>query len=260
MIRKIIRIDEEKCNGCGACANACHEGAIEMINGKAKLTKENYCDGLGDCLPACPANAISFEEREAPAYDEAAVKAAKTAYGKLTATQKAIVDADNYGDIADLETRIAEIKIEVKIDPVADLINDLPSATKIALEDEAAIKAARKAYNALTATEKTKFGETYATELAKLVACEGALDTLIVAEIAADAAYKAAKDAFAATELSGIVNATTYAASKDLLAKYDAVTGHAKAKFDAEENVALALIAKLRATVAAYEFYTTPAE
>lgn len=67
MIRKIIRIDEEKCNGCGACANACHEGAIEMINGKAKLTKENYCDGLGDCLPACPANAISFEEREAPA-------------------------------------------------------------------------------------------------------------------------------------------------------------------------------------------------
>ena len=77
MIRKIIRIDEEKCNGCGACASACHEGAIEMINGKAKLTRENYCDGLGDCLPACPTNAISFEEREAPAYDEAAVLASK---------------------------------------------------------------------------------------------------------------------------------------------------------------------------------------
>lgn len=77
MIRKIIRIDEEKCNGCGACAAACHEGAIEMINGKAKLTREDYCDGLGDCLPACPTNAISFEEREAPAYDEAAVNAAK---------------------------------------------------------------------------------------------------------------------------------------------------------------------------------------
>ena len=77
MIRKIIRIDEEKCNGCGACASACHEGAIEMINGKARLTRENYCDGLGDCLPACPTNAISFEEREAPAYDEAAVLAAK---------------------------------------------------------------------------------------------------------------------------------------------------------------------------------------
>ena len=77
MIRKIIRIDEEKCNGCGACASACHEGAIEMIDGKARLTKENYCDGLGDCLPSCPMNAISFETREAPAYDAAAVLNAK---------------------------------------------------------------------------------------------------------------------------------------------------------------------------------------
>ena len=77
MIRKSIKIDEEKCNGCGACAAACHEGAIEMIDGKAKLTREDYCDGLGDCLPACPTDAISFEEREAPAYDEAAVLAAK---------------------------------------------------------------------------------------------------------------------------------------------------------------------------------------
>ena len=77
MIRKIIKIDEEKCNGCGACAAACHEGAIEMINGKARLTREDYCDGLGDCLPACPVDATSFEEREAPAYDEAAVLAAK---------------------------------------------------------------------------------------------------------------------------------------------------------------------------------------
>lgn len=79
MIRKIIRIDEEKCNGCGACAAACHEGAIGMVNGKAKLLREDYCDGLGDCLPACPTNAISFEEREAPAYDEAAVLKAKAA-------------------------------------------------------------------------------------------------------------------------------------------------------------------------------------
>lgn len=79
MIRKIIKINEEKCNGCGACATACHEGAIEMIDGKAKLTRENYCDGLGDCLPACPMDAITFEEREAPAYDEAAVLASKRA-------------------------------------------------------------------------------------------------------------------------------------------------------------------------------------
>ena len=79
MIRRIITIDEEKCNGCGLCAKACHEGAIGMVNGKAKLLREDYCDGLGDCLPACPMQAISFEEREAPAYDEAAVLAAKKA-------------------------------------------------------------------------------------------------------------------------------------------------------------------------------------
>ena len=78
MIRKIITIDEEKCNGCSLCAKACHEGAIGMVDGKAKLLREDYCDGLGDCLPACPTGAISFEEREAPAYNEAAVLAAKS--------------------------------------------------------------------------------------------------------------------------------------------------------------------------------------
>ena len=73
MIRRVIQIEEDKCNGCGACAKACHEGAIGMVNGKAKLMRDDYCDGLGDCLPACPMDAIHFIEREAEAYDEAAV-------------------------------------------------------------------------------------------------------------------------------------------------------------------------------------------
>lgn len=79
MVRQIIHIDEEKCNGCGICANACHEGAIDIVDGKAKLVRENFCDGFGDCLPACPTGAISFETREAPEYDEAAVKQAQEA-------------------------------------------------------------------------------------------------------------------------------------------------------------------------------------
>ena len=105
MIRKIIKIDESKCNGCGACATACHEGAIEMINGKAKLTRENYCDGLGDCLPACPTNAITFEEREAPAYDEAAVLAAKQKNN-----QKAKVTQDS---------KLSQWPVQIKLVPVS---------------------------------------------------------------------------------------------------------------------------------------------
>ena len=84
MERKIIKIDQEKCNGCGLCAAACHEGAIGMVEGKAQLLREDYCDGLGDCLPACPTGAITFEVREAPAYDAAAVEAAKAAKAAQT--------------------------------------------------------------------------------------------------------------------------------------------------------------------------------
>ncbi len=87
MVRQIIHIDEEKCNGCGACARACHEGAIDMVNGKAKLMREHFCDGFGDCLPNCPTGAITFENREAPEYDEAAVKEAQQ---KKLAAQAAV--------------------------------------------------------------------------------------------------------------------------------------------------------------------------
>ena len=79
MKRQIIHIDQEKCNGCGACAAACHEGAIAMVGGKATLMRDDYCDGMGDCLPHCPTGAITFEQREAAPYNEAAVQAAKAA-------------------------------------------------------------------------------------------------------------------------------------------------------------------------------------
>ena len=87
MVRRIIKIDEGKCNGCGACAAACHEGAIELVDGKARLRREDYCDGLGDCLPECPTGAITFEEREAAAYDAAAVQAAKQQTEAASASQ-----------------------------------------------------------------------------------------------------------------------------------------------------------------------------
>ncbi len=127
MIRKIIRIDEEKCNGCGACATACHEGAIGMVNGKAKLLREDYCDGLGDCLPACPVDAISFEEREAPAYDEAAVLKAKAAANKQGETlpcgcpgtqSKAIVHNDTDSVTVRAASRLSQWPVQIKLVPV----------------------------------------------------------------------------------------------------------------------------------------------
>ena len=127
MIRRIIKIDEEKCNGCGACASACHEGAIDMINGKAKLTREDYCDGLGDCLPACPTNAISFEEREAPAYNEAAVLAAKE--NKITAPLPCGCPGSNSktikretteisATVSDIKSQLLQWPVQIKLVPI----------------------------------------------------------------------------------------------------------------------------------------------
>ena len=123
MIRRIIRIDEEKCNGCGACADACHEGAIAMVNGKAKLQREDYCDGLGDCLPACPTGAISFEEREAPAYNEEAVKKSKEE--KLpcgcSGTQSKVLrkaEKENSCCRAEAASRLSQWPVQIKLVPV----------------------------------------------------------------------------------------------------------------------------------------------
>ena len=101
MIRKIIQIDESKCNGCGACARACHEGAIGMVDGKARLLKDDYCDGLGDCLPACPANAITFIEREAAAYD-----------------MKAVLDRQHETAGISLQSQLRQWPVQIKLVPV----------------------------------------------------------------------------------------------------------------------------------------------
>ncbi len=119
MIRKIINIDEQKCNGCGLCVNACHEGAIEMVDGKAKLTREDYCDGLGDCLPTCPMNAISFIEKEAPAYNEQAVISNKN---KLPCgcpgTKSKAIKREDFTQSGFVPSRLPQWPCQLKLVPV----------------------------------------------------------------------------------------------------------------------------------------------
>ena len=125
MIRKIIEINEEKCNGCGLCAQACHEGAIGMVNGKAKLLCDDYCDGLGDCLPVCPVDAIRFVEREAAAYDEAAVKANQAAKadtlpcGCPGSNVQAISREESCGcDSASVPSQLRNWPVQIRLAPV----------------------------------------------------------------------------------------------------------------------------------------------
>ena len=127
MIRKIIKINDELCNGCGLCVNACHEGAIELENGKARLLHEHYCDGLGDCLPACPTGAIYFEQREAPAYDEQAVlraKAEKSATPHHTHScpgsiaKRMNTDAKDNSQTAEIGSRLSQWPIQIKLAPI----------------------------------------------------------------------------------------------------------------------------------------------
>ena len=120
MIRKIIQIDETRCNGCGACAVACHEGAIAMVNGKAKLMRDDYCDGLGDCLPNCPTGAITFVEREAAAYDEAAVLAAKKKReaGKQNAAPEYVSASNGNGAENGAEFQLVQWPCQIKLVPV----------------------------------------------------------------------------------------------------------------------------------------------
>ena len=122
MLRKIININEEKCTGCGACADACHEGAIGMVNGKAKLLREDYCDGLGDCLPACPTGAITFEEREAPAYNEAAVKqnkgTEKLPCGCPGTAAKAIHREEVQDENVKVSSRLSQWPVQIKLAPI----------------------------------------------------------------------------------------------------------------------------------------------
>ncbi|MGP1587076.1 MAG: ATP-binding protein [Treponemataceae bacterium] len=134
MKRKIIKIDEEKCNGCSLCAKACHEGAIGMVNGKAKLLRDDYCDGMGDCLPACPTGAISFEHREAAAYDEIAVQKNKQE-NKNTIHQKNFSCPGNavkvFNRIKENQNKVVYKNDPVKTEQIKSQLNQWPVQIKL---------------------------------------------------------------------------------------------------------------------------------
>lgn len=131
MIRKIIQIDEEKCNGCGLCANACQEEAIAMVNGKAKLIRDDYCDGLGNCLPACPTGAITFVEREAAAYDEEAVEQNKRAKQAASRAETIRPAAHAGGCPGSRAQAIERAAVQAEAAPAASALSQWPVQIKL---------------------------------------------------------------------------------------------------------------------------------
>ena len=139
MIRRIIEIDKEKCNGCGLCANACHEGAIGMVDGKATLLRDDYCDGLGDCLPVCPTGAITFVEREAAAYDEAAVQANMAKKGKTPCACPG-----SQSKLLEVQEKMAEIIKQNDIQSVTIVRMEVPCCGGMELAAKKALQASGK--------------------------------------------------------------------------------------------------------------------